>query len=737
VKILSSSCFSQRGILLLALSVMSLAALHCSSKSDGPGSIALALSSVTATSITSTSAVITWSTNLSSTSTVQYGLTANYGNATPLYGLTLNHSVSLTGLEPGTLYHYSVTSADPTTSTASSSPDATFTTLLRDGGSGSADGGASSCSATGTALYQVNNGGPAVGTFAADELCTGGQTWGVTEAVTTASVANAAPAAVYQSYRYGTSSPMNPFSCTLGNLVSGAHYAVRLHFAEIYNTEAGERLFDVSANGTSLLSNFDVFVAAGGSFKAVTEDFDVIANATGSIELTFTPIAGKDSAEVSGMELYPSTCGDAGWGSGGPPPPDAGTTTTTPGPGTVTLITPTLYVSNGGSDSNSGKSSTTAFATIAHAATVAQAGDVVQVEAGTYNDEVLVQGNGTSSSPITFQANGTVLVQGIVQPQDWSGDGSTPSQNGNHYVTWNGFTFQPLNPIPLPGVQVSASTGWVFLNDTFQNGMIGLNIRGNYVTINHCLFQHNEGSNCHGFVGAGSDSDQLTGVQVLSSVWHDINTQRQANCGNSCVQKFLFSNGVVYDNNIAYNNGGPAIWFDTNNYNFVISHNTFRNNDLGPDMENNPSSNGQVYNNDFFGNGYAMNGTQTGGLAVFESQNVEAHHNAFQNNVFVSLVMREGSHPTMVANNYFHDNFLNDGNGYFGGWSAMGDTTPTTLNNRMNDDTFGPKVQGFILWGYSPQTTWSSLSQCQTIPEEQNGTLGSGIPAGVGNGGTP
>ena len=97
------------------------------------GSKTLALSNVTVSSVTSTRAVVRWSTNLSSTSTVKYGTTTAYGAATPLYGLTLDHAVPVDGLSPGTTYHFQVVSSD--SSTIVSSSDFMFSTLLPDGGS--------------------------------------------------------------------------------------------------------------------------------------------------------------------------------------------------------------------------------------------------------------------------------------------------------------------------------------------------------------------------------------------------------------------------------------------------------------------------------------------------------------------------------------------------------------------------------------------------------------------------
>jgi hypothetical protein len=61
------------------------------------------------------------------------------------------------------------------------------------------------------------------------------------------------------------------------SLTPGVPYTVRLRFAEIGSvTAAGQRVFNVAANGVSLLSNFDIFAAGGGkAFVAVVRQFTV------------------------------------------------------------------------------------------------------------------------------------------------------------------------------------------------------------------------------------------------------------------------------------------------------------------------------------------------------------------------------------------------------------------------------------------------------------------------------
>ncbi len=86
------------------------------------------VSSMTATSVSQTSATITWTTDEPSDSQVEYGLTTSYGSSTTLDStLTTSHSVSLTGLIAGTTYNFRVKSSD-TYANLTTSSNATFTT---------------------------------------------------------------------------------------------------------------------------------------------------------------------------------------------------------------------------------------------------------------------------------------------------------------------------------------------------------------------------------------------------------------------------------------------------------------------------------------------------------------------------------------------------------------------------------------------------------------------------------
>lgn len=87
--------------------------------------------------------------------------------------------------------------------------------------------------------------------------------------------------------------------------MAGAYYIVRLHFAEYRYDADGyggkpDRLFNVGINGKTVLSNFNVYAAAGAQYKAVTKIFDTAADSSGKITIVFT--GGTDNAEIKAIE---------------------------------------------------------------------------------------------------------------------------------------------------------------------------------------------------------------------------------------------------------------------------------------------------------------------------------------------------------------------------------------------------------------------------------------------------
>jgi hypothetical protein len=87
------------------------------------------ISQIATSNVTTTAATVSWTTDIPSSSQVLYGGNATYGQSTTLDStLVTSHTQTLTGLTPGTTYHFAVQSAGSAGGPATSG-DNTFSTL--------------------------------------------------------------------------------------------------------------------------------------------------------------------------------------------------------------------------------------------------------------------------------------------------------------------------------------------------------------------------------------------------------------------------------------------------------------------------------------------------------------------------------------------------------------------------------------------------------------------------------
>lgn len=106
---------------------------------------------------------------------------------------------------------------------------------------------------------------------------------------------------LYRGERYGNFTYAIP--------VAPGRYTVALRFAESWfgpkkpaGGGAGERVFDVYANGVALLRNFDIFKEAGGEDRPLDKVFHSIpSNAQGKLVLSFVPV--RNYACVNAIEV--------------------------------------------------------------------------------------------------------------------------------------------------------------------------------------------------------------------------------------------------------------------------------------------------------------------------------------------------------------------------------------------------------------------------------------------------
>jgi len=102
-------------------------------------------------------------------------------------------------------------------------------------------------------------------------------------------------ASLYQTAQWGT-----PLTYAFTGLPAG-NYLVTILNAEIYWTAAGDRVFNVTAQGVTVASNYDIFSAAGGENIATSLTFTTTVTSAGTLTLVGT--ATTNDAQFCAIEL--------------------------------------------------------------------------------------------------------------------------------------------------------------------------------------------------------------------------------------------------------------------------------------------------------------------------------------------------------------------------------------------------------------------------------------------------
>ena len=218
---------------------------------------------------------ISWTASGGATSYNLYrSLTAGAEGTTPYKtGITSTSSVD-TGLTNGTSYYYKVAAVNSVgTSAQSNEVSATPSTAV---------------------AVEINSGGSASAPFVADVDFSGGTAASTTAAINTSQlIGTIPPQAVLQTNRYGN------ITYTIPGFTASSAHTVTLYFAESYWTASGKRKFNVQANGTTVISNLDIYASAGGQNKAIQRSFTTSANASGQVVLKFVTVT--DNAQINGI----------------------------------------------------------------------------------------------------------------------------------------------------------------------------------------------------------------------------------------------------------------------------------------------------------------------------------------------------------------------------------------------------------------------------------------------------
>ena len=212
---------------------------------------------------------LTWSsTSNAATYNVYRGTSAGGESTTPITTGLTGTSYTDTSVTNGTTYYYKVAAVNAA-GTSGQSNEASATPP--------AAGGSTS------GPVSIDCGGAAASPFVADADFSGGTAGSTTSTIATPYVSTPAPPqAVLQSWRAGT------FTYTLPGFTAGTGHTVSLYFMEPTATASGQRDFNVTVSGSQVLTNFDIYAATGGQFKAIQENFNGTANSSGQIVIQFT-----------------------------------------------------------------------------------------------------------------------------------------------------------------------------------------------------------------------------------------------------------------------------------------------------------------------------------------------------------------------------------------------------------------------------------------------------------------
>jgi uncharacterized repeat protein (TIGR02543 family) len=144
----------------------------------------------------------------------------------------------------------------------------------------------------GTIVFATNCGGQSFTAsdgvkYNADAKFSSGSTYS-----TSAPIAGTTDDGLYQSERYGSS-----FSYNIA--VPNGTYQVMLMFAEIYNTSANTRVFNVAIEGAPVINNLDIWSETGA--KTAYNDIHFVTVTDGELNISFTGII--NNAKISAIKI--------------------------------------------------------------------------------------------------------------------------------------------------------------------------------------------------------------------------------------------------------------------------------------------------------------------------------------------------------------------------------------------------------------------------------------------------
>lgn len=276
----------------------------------------------------------------------------------------------------------------------------------------------------------------------------------------------------------------------------------------------------------------------------------------------------------------------------------------------------TYYVSTSGLDTNPGTESQP-WRTIAHANNVMVAGDTTNVEAGTYNEIVETTTSGTSTSPITFQAVGSVITKTFNISSDYitikgfemtnANEGYMMLITGSHCDIENNTIHDPTASFGVLHISDETSTGCIIRNNHFYSSQTSnSDLPVIILNGNDHLVENNE-------IGPMKDIDAFrvwgNNSIIRNNYIHDITETPGSEAHMDVIQNFnCCTDNLVFEQNKIVDFDGQVLMTETNTAdptgNWSIRNNLYINVSL---QANVGIPNIKFYNNTFYNAGGGNN----------------------------------------------------------------------------------------------------------------------------------
>jgi Bacterial Ig domain/Right handed beta helix region/Purple acid Phosphatase, N-terminal domain len=483
------------------------------------------ISALAANGITSSAAIIVWTTNVAANSQVEYGTTASYGQSRPSNAsMVTSHSVALSGLAASTLYHYRVKSADASNNLAISG-DFTFTTAAAAAP-------------------------PVISAVAASGITSSGATISWTTNVAASSQADYGTTTNYGQSTLLNSSVVTGHSVAVSGLAASTLYHYRVKSADASNNQAtsGDFTFTTAAGSTSGSLTVSITAPAQGTTVGGT----VAVTASASDNVTIIGVQYQlDGANLGPLfrEVPYTLFWDTSLAGNGSHvltavAKDVSAASATSNPVSVTILNNSSTVVN------------LTPANWCNTINGAAPGTTFVLAPGSYTDSCHITASGTAAAPITIRSQGSATASraNLV----YNGTNSNLVDLGGSYIAMRWLTLGPSQS-GVDGIRIRGTHDDVIEENLFQSvGGVGVpnNDGGSTprITIRNNVFNNGQSTviylGCHDGAVCHSPDALVEG--------NLINGAQPGDGVGSGVQIKLNSYATVRDNTI-YNTTGAGI----------------------------------------------------------------------------------------------------------------------------------------------------------------------------------